>query len=559
MIEVFYRDIILKDEVAEIIGKDTDMKKVFKSISVLVLSLALVVSGLSFVQTTKADEISDWKTNAIITPTEGNLIGAGYIDVEFNNSLPGYDYEVLLDDQPVYWRGDSIVNLSLSGETTDGATTKKFSADSSGSTIKTEVYTNSVAKHEITIKATKGSETVISNPRTVYVSKKGLAMGDDMGQFIQLKDLNCSWYYNWGTPAFNNSIDEDVAHVPMMWGAGEDSLADMAAYDGHCNYFLGYNEPDIDHQANMTPEEGIQNWSYLSNTGKRLVSPALSTPSGPSGWLSTFLDQLDQTTLKKCDAVALHCYGGITDVSRLVNAVNAMWNTYHKPVWVTEVSIVGKKGLLSDHSYDNEPARKAVEKYCKDVVEALDAIPYVERYCWFPYNVESYNEIDGLDGCGATAMFEYASGKYTDLGYQYSQMGNPAGYNANVIPESKRFNWDDRIIETTTAEPITAAPTKATTKAKATKPGKVSLNKPKNVKKKSVKLSWNKVSGAVSYQIKYALNKKLTKKAKTKNTKSLSLKITKLKKKKTYYFAARAKNSAGYGAWSDVKKVKIKK
>ena len=68
------------------------MKKVFKSITVLFLSLALAVSGLTFVQTAKADAASDWQANAVKTPTAGSLVGAGYIDVEFDNSLQGYKH-----------------------------------------------------------------------------------------------------------------------------------------------------------------------------------------------------------------------------------------------------------------------------------------------------------------------------------------------------------------------------------------------------------------------------------------------------------------------------------
>ena len=148
------------------------MKKVFKSISVLVLSLALTVSGLTFVQTAKADEVSDWQANAIKTPTEGSLIGAGYIEVEFDNSLSGYFYEVFLDNKPVYWDGNSIVNLEIEGETIEGKTRREYPSGGSGSTTTSEVYTTDVAKHEITVKATKGSETIVSNPRTIYVSKK---------------------------------------------------------------------------------------------------------------------------------------------------------------------------------------------------------------------------------------------------------------------------------------------------------------------------------------------------------------------------------------------------
>ena len=139
------------------------MKKVIKSISVLVLSLSLVLSGLVFVGNAKADEISDWKANAIITPTEGNLIGAGYIEVEFDNSLSGYTYEVFLDGNPVYWKDGNILRSDL-GEDESQGTRKTFT---SSDTPKTEVYTTSVAKHEITVKATKGAEIVVSNPRTI--------------------------------------------------------------------------------------------------------------------------------------------------------------------------------------------------------------------------------------------------------------------------------------------------------------------------------------------------------------------------------------------------------
>ena len=91
------------------------------------------------------------------------------------------------------------------------------------------------------------------------------------------------------------------------------------------------------------------------------------------------------------------------------------------------------------------------------------------------------------------------------------------------------------------------------------KPSKVVLSKSKNVKKKSVKLSWSAVSGANKYKVNWAMNKKFTKKAKTKIVLKPGLKVTKLKKKKTYYFRVAAINTAGTGPWSNVKKVKIKK
>lgn len=89
--------------------------------------------------------------------------------------------------------------------------------------------------------------------------------------------------------------------------------------------------------------------------------------------------------------------------------------------------------------------------------------------------------------------------------------------------------------------------------------------KAKNVKKKSVKLSWKKAKNADGYKVQCALNKKFTKKAKIAYVKAskTSKTIKKLKKKKTYYFrVAVYRNYKGkkvFGKWSNIKKIKIKK
>ena len=565
------------------------MKKVFKSISVLVLSLALAVSGLTFVQTAKADAGSDWVANAIKTPTAGSLVGAGYIDVEFDNSLPGYTYEVFLDDNPVYWKDGSILRPEL-GEDTSQGTRKTFTTSD---TPVTEVYTTGVSSHKITVKATSTGNPTYTSDLTFYVSKKGLAMGENMffedRDKVALQKLNCSWYYNWSTSAFNNSVDDGVAHIPMMWGA--DSAEAIQNMNTNSNYILGFNEPDIESQANMGFWDAVDVWKqYISPLKMRKVSPAPADPNGGSGWLYSFMNgdeicfthdgiwdyyywykddpsivPIFKEGVDDVDSVCLHYYQGDTNAQGLIKAVDKLWNTYHKPVWITEIGVFGVKGSTMDYSYDIPSRRAEIQAFLTEVVEGLESRSYVERYCWFPYDVESRNEIDGFDGSGATAMFEYRSGKYTDLGIAYSQMANPAGYNAATISESEKFNWNERIIdgETTTQpveQPTTQAPKKDGSSSGKTvsKPGKAKL-KAKNIKKKSVKLSWSAVSGASKYKVQWAMNKKFTKKVKNRIVTKPTLKVTKLKKKKTYFFRVAAINSAGTGAWSNVKKIKIKK
>ncbi len=105
---------------------------------------------------------------------------------------------------------------------------------------------------------------------------------------------------------------------------------------------------------------------------------------------------------------------------------------------------------------------------------------------------------------------------------------------------------------TTAAAPTTEAP------AAVTAPAKVKISSAKNVKGKKLTIKFKKITGAKSYQIVYSLKKNFKGK-KTINTTKTSYTIKKLKKGKTYYVKVRAKNTAGFGKFSAVKKVKIKK
>ena len=91
--------------------------------------------------------------------------------------------------------------------------------------------------------------------------------------------------------------------------------------------------------------------------------------------------------------------------------------------------------------------------------------------------------------------------------------------------------------------------------------GKVSSLKLKQ-KKDTVTASWKKTTGVKGYQICYSDSKKWKGKKQKLISKNKAV-IKKLKKRKTYYFRVRAYRLEGtkkvYGAWSSVKKIKIKK
>ena len=94
-----------------------------------------------------------------------------------------------------------------------------------------------------------------------------------------------------------------------------------------------------------------------------------------------------------------------------------------------------------------------------------------------------------------------------------------------------------------------------TTKSVSKVPAKAKISSAKNVKGKKISVKWNKVSRATKYQVKAICGKKTI----IKTTKKTSYTIKKLTKGKKYKIYVRAYNKHGYGKWSKVKKVTIKK
>lgn len=97
---------------------------------------------------------------------------------------------------------------------------------------------------------------------------------------------------------------------------------------------------------------------------------------------------------------------------------------------------------------------------------------------------------------------------------------------------------------------------------KVTKPKKVKITRAKNIKKRKISLKYKKVKGAKGYQIRWCDNKKFRGYLQKRTTKT-SYTLKKLRKKKTYSIKVRAYKLSGkrkvYGAWSKVKRVKIRK
>ncbi len=104
--------------------------------------------------------------------------------------------------------------------------------------------------------------------------------------------------------------------------------------------------------------------------------------------------------------------------------------------------------------------------------------------------------------------------------------------------------------------------TEQTIKTGVSRVARVSGVKVKNKGSASVRITWKKVSGAGGYNVQIAGNRTFTKGKKSRRIRSGRITL-KVKKGKTYYARVRAYKKSGgkttYGAWSVVKKIRVKK
>lgn len=507
--------------------------KGFKKILSFILALTMIFS-VNLTNKNLSTEVKAFTKFAITSPSYNKLVAAGYIDINWTNAN---DYGKV-----------KTYKLYVDGKLE--ATTTKTSY---------EFYTTKVNYHSAWVEATlSNGEKVYTDTVKFRVSKKGICIDSSMGRHIAPYEINVSWYYNWRLAEFENlksnpqqgiEFADDfkkIEFVPMVWNSN--SLADSErkvnqAVATGAKYVLGYNEPDFKKQANMSVADAVAFWPAFMNKGVRVGSPATAIwPTNSTNWFQPFMNQINANLNLDVDFITIHCYpdnyqGAEMAEWFLTTVVDACWNKYHKPIWITELSTTGEY-----------ITRSGTAEFVKAVIPGLDARSYVERYSFFSFDAASRDTKQ--DDAG---LWYYATGALTPAGEIYRDYGNPTTeYKAGNLTNPKKSGQDTKYLNAK----------KMTTTKKVKKPKKVTIKSVKNLKKRRVKITLKKVKNAAGYQIRICNNKKF-RGYWSKTIKKTTYTFKKLKKKKRYYYKARAYAKNGkkklYGSWSKVKSVKIKK
>lgn len=229
-------------------------------------------------------------------------------------------------------------------------------------------------------------------------SKKGLAPAcgySDMARFErELRSMRIAWLWNWST---SPPVLAGIESVPAIWG--RDQMG--AAPGGNSRWLMGFNEPDLAGQANLTPSQAADLWATLEGTypDRLLASPQPSHIAG--GWLADWYAAYVSIYERKprVDALAFHCYAGVDECIALTEYYAGLARAWGvRELWVTEFAF--GMGFV-------EPAQSvSVGQRLDDLtrfVEYLELNPVVTRYAYYTNRGEC---CAGSSVCGYDPMLD---------------------------------------------------------------------------------------------------------------------------------------------------------
>ncbi|GAA5964011.1 hypothetical protein JCM3765_007838 [Sporobolomyces pararoseus] len=233
---------------------------------------------------------------------------------------------------------------------------------------------------------------------TISVSKKGLGFERIVDRAPLASSSDLAWAYNWNSHLFETNgekVPSGVQFVPMLWKPDNDHLKtfekDVEYWKGQpggVTHILGFNEPDLGGQADMSVQATVDAWAQymqpFAKQGIKLVSPAVTNGAAPMGltFLENFMAGVKQRGLK-VDAIALHWYDSPTNFDYFKNHLTEAHDKFGLPIWLTE------------YGFTSGTEQQKIDFHSK-MVPWMDSQPWIERYAAFGDFVGTF--VDGNGG-----------------------------------------------------------------------------------------------------------------------------------------------------------------
>jgi hypothetical protein len=244
-------------------------------------------------------------------------------------------------------------------------------------------------------------------------AKRGVAY--DLATAADLHALarGVSWWYNWGStpnPGVppNYLTQYHMDYYPMLWNGNFDPGTIVAFLQANpkIRYLLVLNEPNVQGQAYLTPQQAALIWPSYEAVAKqakvKIVGPQITWGNMPNyndpvEWLDAFYAAYEKANggrAPRIDYLGFHWYDYGLDgqLDRL--------DKYNKAIWVTEFA-----------NWDSQITTLAEqEAQMTSMVATCEQRADVFRYAWFTGRISPDPHYTSLLG---------APGQLTDLGKLY--------------------------------------------------------------------------------------------------------------------------------------------
>ena len=232
---------------------------------------------------------------------------------------------------------------------------------------------------------------------SVHYPKKGLAATSSSNLFPNstqtwldnswtvMNGPTHSWSYTWGRQTSGSFPFMPISHSfnPMQWSGNlahgtNPGPVDYLRRDLNSSakpiHLMGFNEPDQVEQSNMSVDVSIALWPRLEALDAPLVSPAPA--SSPGAWMVDFSNKANALGLRR-DYTAVHWYAS-PNAGSLISHLQTAYNTYGKPVWLTEFSAISWTGSGNWTKGDNY-------NFLAEFLWLAESLPWLKRYSLFQF------------------------------------------------------------------------------------------------------------------------------------------------------------------------------
>ncbi|MFG1914781.1 glycoside hydrolase family protein [Micromonospora sp. NPDC048898] len=215
----------------------------------------------------------------------------------------------------------------------------------------------------------------------VTSTRKGVGVWTFDGVGPALANSGASWFYTWDVAHPGVTSPRNAEFVPMIWGARSVTAGNLQKARQNGRHLLGFNEPDLKGQAEMTVEQALELWPQLEATGLPLGSPAVAWGGDrPGEWLDRFMAGAKQRG-HRVDFIALHWYGGDFTTANAVNQLRsylqAVHDRYGLPIWLTEFALIDFSNGV------RFPTQAQQADFLTAATRMLGGLSWLHRYAWF--------------------------------------------------------------------------------------------------------------------------------------------------------------------------------